>query len=233
MQFVNDSRGLIRVAAWSAAVSAAAVLGWVLTMLAFPVPGGTPGEQLGQLARAGFAAGIPYLNACLISALQIPVFVGVYLLLRHTAPAAALLGSLAGVIYAAYSLAAYWEQLVMVTRLPGLYMQLTDPALKMAVEQHYLLFATFQQHTPVYALDQLGYFMLALASLVLGTVMRRSYRGAGHALAASGIAGLAGAVGYLAGISWLEFGCIMAGGIYLVFLALVTRAFFTAARGAS
>ena len=227
----ENNKPLFQVAAWAAMVSAAAVIIWVITMVVYRVPEGAPAEQLLFLAAMNLAAGIPYLNACLISLLQIPVFTGLYFLLRQTAPTAALLGGLAGIIYAVYSLAAYWEQLIMVVRLPELYRHLTDPALKSVVEQQYFLFASFQQHTPIYALDQLGYFMLALASLVLGTVLCRQHRGAGYALLASGLAGLAGAVGYLTAVPWLEFGCVVAGAIYLFFLALVARAFFAAGKG--
>ncbi|MFZ5643778.1 MAG: hypothetical protein ACOY46_09335 [Bacillota bacterium] len=221
-----EVRKIFFISAWSALFSVVAVVIWIVSMIVFQAPEGTPEEQLVFLYNRGLMAGVPFLNAFILSVLQLPVFAGVFILIRPVAPVAALAGSLAGLVYVTYSSLAYWLQYVMVIRFPELYVNAADALLKNSIEQHYFLVGSFMQHTFIYAADQLGYLMLALASLILGKALLYLDRAAGAALIVSGVLGAGGAAGYLTAVPWLEFGNILSGAAYLLYLAFVCRLFW-------
>jgi len=162
---------------------------------------------------------LTYANAALTVLATTLLFAVLYLTCKTTAPELALLGLVFVPAYAALNLVVYLSQLTVVPALLTAHQQAQHQA---AAE---LLLRQTVQMWPgsgIAFLNGLGYAILGIPSIILGTILLRrrgSLRLAGALLALNGLACLMGLIGMLAGSELLGNGSLVGGALYL--LALV------------
>ena len=171
----------------------------------------TAEQAVASVADLGALQILTYVNATLVTVSATMLFGGLYVLCRDEAPLWAAMGLVFVPIYGLLNLFAYLSQLTIVPRLA---------ALRPASD---LLVAQMVQAWPgsvVNVLNNLGYAVLGVPSIVFGSLLarRRSLRYAGLLMALNGVACIVGLVGIAAGSELLSLGSIVGGAVFLVAL---------------
>ncbi len=212
-------------AAWLAAVL---TLIWLAALLALPAmpENVTLEEELLFIAEHETAYAILYGGVFLLTLVQLPLFLALTALNHRRWGGSALIWGVAGLLYAVFSLPAYWSQFTVVRGLTDLFVNSEDATLQSSALAAYLTWGYSGRLAAYpYAVDFLGYFLYSLALFGFGVMLVRE-RGvdlvSGGLLILSALSGLVGVIGYLARVSLLEDGVVMSG-------AFIMPAFFTLA----
>lgn len=223
-----SARGLMRTGAMAAWLAAALTLIWLAVLLALPAmpENATLEEEMFFIAEHETAYAILYGGVFLLALAQLPFFLALTALNYRRWGGSALIWGIAGLLYVAFSLPAYWSQLTVVRGLTDLFVNAEDATLRTSALTAYLTWSYSGRLAAYpYAIDFLGYLLYSLALFGFGVMLVRE-RGvdlvSGGLLILSALSGLAGVSGYLTRIPLLEDGVVMSG-------AFLMPAFFTLA----
>lgn len=218
----------MRAGAMAAWLAATLTLIWLAALLTLPTlpENATLEEELFFIAEHETGYAILYGGVFLLVLAQLPFFLALTALNHRRWGGAALIWGIAGLLYAAFSLPAYWSQLTVVRGLTDLFVNAEDATLRASALTAYLTWSYSGRLAAYpYAIDFLGYFLYSLALFGFGGMLVRE-RGvdlvSGGLLILSALSGMIGVLGYLVRVPLLEDGVVMSG-------AFLMPAFFTLA----
>jgi hypothetical protein len=176
-------------------------------------------KVLSHVAKLDILFYLTYVNAALLTACVVMLFVLIFIYLRPIAPVFAAAGVAFVPIYGCLNLVAYLSQVTVVPRLLRLH---AIPKYQLLSEL--LLQQTVQQwpDSAVFILNNLAYAALGVPSIMFGVLMLRSnpvVRFGGILLGLSGVASMAGFIGIVAQDPLVGKGSLIGGILFL--LALV------------
>jgi hypothetical protein len=173
----------------------------------------SPEEALASVSLLGPLHYATYVNAALITVTATMLFAGLALVCWSEDKLWTAMASAFVPIYGLLNLFAYVSQITIVPRLAAL-RPAVDPLLAQLVQAW--------PGSMVNVLNNLGYAVLGIPSIIFGVLLPRtdgSLRAAGALLAASGVASLLGIIGIASASPVLSFGSIVSGVLFLAALA--------------
>ena len=225
-------RALSRAGSTAAIAAAVLTVIWLVTLVAAPLPqSGSTADHLLALRADDGRTSLPYLVVLPFGLLLVPVWIALAARAWREHPVAAALTPAFGLLYAPFTLLAYWSQLTVARGIADAYGR--DPAASIAV---YQLFDFGTATSLTFALDVGGYAILGLGSVCAAVLLwseGRLGRLAGALLALSGALSIMGAAGLALRASVMQVGAIASGPPFLVAIigiAVLLRRDQTAAR---
>ncbi len=221
---MNDSRlirSLAGYAFWAAILLLILTVAWIVSLALAPVPGAdaSPGERIQFLSEnegwhiANFAIVLP------MGFLHVPVWIGLAALIWTRRPVMAVLSVAFGLLYTVFAVLGYWAQL---TTVRGI-VDLAEQDMQAAATLFELMAFEGELWSYSYGVVVLGYAVWGLAALHICAGMAdsadRLTRTTGILFGASGLAGIAGAIGLVVGNDLIELGVLFSG--ILFFPALI------------
>lgn len=172
----------------------------------------TMDQALASVAETGALHHLTYVNATLVTVSALMLFAGLAVRCGAAAPLWAAMGAAFVPIYGLLNLFAYLSQITIVPRLVAL-----RPGANVVLAQ----MVQAWPGSAVNVLNNLGYAVLGVPSIIFGLLMSRetpSMRVAGILLALSGVASIVGLVGIVAQSAALGLGSIVGGVLFLAAL---------------
>jgi hypothetical protein len=168
---------------------------------------------------------LTYINAVSVTLSATALFGALYVFFRAAEPAASVMGVIFVPVYCALNVVVYGSQ---VTVIP----QLVELTAVPGYESEAAFFLGQMVHawpdSTIAVLNSLAYAVLGIPSLVFGLLLYRgeaARRMAGALLALNAVACFAGPIGLTTGLSILEIGTLLGGGIFLLALFPLSIAF--------
>jgi hypothetical protein len=179
-------------------------------------------QALASVAELDALHYLIYANATLITISATMLFAGIHVLCKEEAPLWAAMGAAFVPIYGLLNLLAYLSQITIVPHLVEL-RPASDALLAQMVQAW--------PGSAINVLNNLGYAVLGIPSIVYGILLGRRYaslRVAGIVLALSGGASMAGLIGITVGSAGLGLGSIIGGALFLFALIPLSVAWLRA-----
>ena len=215
---MNQARKTLGVIALICLVVTGMWLGLLITTTAMEGPIASREEALASAASLGPLHYVTYVNAALITVTATMLFAGLAVVCWPVNKLWTAMASGFVPIYGLLNLFAYVSQITIVPRLAAL-RPAVDPLLAQMVQAW--------PDSMVNVLNNLGYAVLGIPSIIFGVLLprtERSLRAAGALLAASGAASLIGIIGIANGSEVLSLGSIVSGVLFLIALGPMSLA---------
>ena len=175
-------------------------------------------KAISYISKGGALFYITYLNAVLLTIINIVLFGLLYLFFRESRPVGSLIGILFIPVYASYNLFVYISQVSILLKMLDIYDGTVNPEI---LEVVLGLMVQMYENSAVSFLNNYAYAVLGIPSILFGCMMYRlniTGKITGVLLILNGIACLLGITGVILGNGLLSNGSVIGGVIFLLSL---------------